>query len=174
MKIFILGFMGNGKTTIGKRLSEILHYDFIDLDENIEKEEGLSIGEIFYQHGEEYFRQKEKAQLQKLGKVQNAVIAVGGGTPCFYDNMDWMNKQGFTIYLKLSSDEIIQRLALMNEQEIGSRPLIANKSKEELRIFVEEVLKKREPFYKKAKFVLENPMGKMEETIHEILKQLKK
>src|SRR5436853_6290275 len=96
-KVFLIGFMGSGKTFLGKQLAQLLNYEFIDLDEWIEQREKKSIAEIFSEDGEEYFRKKESQQLKLLAEKNNAVIATGGGTPCFHDNMKWMNDHGFTI-----------------------------------------------------------------------------
>src|SRR5437773_11285939 len=97
--IFLMGFMGSGKTFFGKQLAQLLNYEFIDLDELIGKNEGATIAEIFFSKGEAYFRSKESSLLKSLSQNENAVIATGGGTPCFHDNMKWMNEHGITVYL---------------------------------------------------------------------------
>src|SRR5438309_12108249 len=111
--------MGSGKTFLGKQLAELISYEFIDLDESMEKDEGASIAAIFSSKGEAYFREKESLLLKSLLQNKNAVIATGGGTPCFYDNMKWMNEYGVAVYLKLSSEILFQRL----KPEINHRPL---------------------------------------------------
>ncbi|MGC8823845.1 MAG: shikimate kinase [Bacteroidales bacterium] len=172
MRIFVLGFMGNGKTTVGRKLAGRIGYQFIDLDEEIVNETGLTVEEIFFQYGEQYFRQKEHEELLRVSKTDNTVIAVGGGTPCFFDNMTIMNREGITIYLKLSEEEILQRILALPTEAIQSRPLIANKSEEELKTFIREALKKREPFYNQAKIVIKNHHNELEKTIENILAQL--
>ncbi|MCX7985480.1 MAG: shikimate kinase [Bacteroidales bacterium] len=173
MKIFILGFMGNGKTTIGKRLAELLHYPFIDLDNEIEKCMSLTVEEIFFIHGEQFFRQKEHEQLIEISKRDNMVIAVGGGTPCFFDNMEIMNREGLTVYLQLSPEQIIQRILSMPREAVQARPLIADKNTAELEVFVREALKKREPYYNQAKIIVENHHNQIDLTVKTILERLK-
>lgn len=172
MRIFVLGFMGNGKTTIGRKLASRIGYQFIDLDEEIAGETGLTVEEIFFQYGEHFFRQKEHEELLRVCKTDNSVIAVGGGTPCFFDNMEIMNREGITIYLKLSEEEILQRILALPPESIQSRPLIANKSEEELKTFIHEVLKKRESFYNQSKIIIKNHHNEIERTIENILSQL--
>ncbi|MEJ5264480.1 MAG: shikimate kinase [Bacteroidales bacterium] len=172
MKLFVLGFMGNGKTTVGRRLADRLHYAFVDLDDEIANEEGLTIEEIFFQHSEQYFRQKEHEHLLKVCQTDNVVIAVGGGTPCFFDNMAIMNREGITIYLKLSEEHILQRILAMPNEAIQARPLIANKSEEELKSFIHEVLQKREPFYNQAKIIVDNHQPHVDQTVELIVSQI--
>lgn len=172
MKVFLLGFMGNGKTTVGRRLAERMGYPFLDLDEKIESEIGLTVEEIFFQHGEQYFRQLEHEQLLSVCKLDHAIIAVGGGTPCFFNNMEIMNQEGITVYLKLSGEQILQRILSMPAETVQARPLIANKSEEELKVFIDEVLQKREPFYNQAKIIVANHFHQVEQAVEAILFQL--
>jgi shikimate kinase len=148
--IFLIGFMGSGKTFLGRQLAQLLNYEFIDLDERIEEHEKKSIAEIFSEDGEAYFRAKESLQLQMFAGKTNAVIATGGGTPCFHDNMKWMNDHGFTVYLQLSPEILFQRL----QPEITHRPLLAGKSDEEVKIFISTKLAERSVFYEQAKAVI--------------------
>lgn len=99
MRIFLIGFMGCGKSTLGKKLATKLGYDFIDLDYQLEKQMGTSIGNYFAANGEEAFRKLESKTLKEFDYPINGVIATGGGTPCYFDNMDWMNSNGITIYM---------------------------------------------------------------------------
>jgi len=172
MRVFILGFMGNGKTTVGRRLADRIGYQFIDLDESIENEVGLTVEEIFFLHGEQHFRQLEHNQLLSVCSLDHVIVAVGGGTPCFFDNMEIMNREGTTVYLKLSEENILQRILSMPADAVQARPLIANKSEEELKVFIHEVLQKREPFYNQAKIVVENHYNQVEQTVDIILSQL--
>jgi len=151
MLIYLIGYMGSGKTTAGKRLANRLGYEFIDLDEWIELHENRTIAEIFDQSGEEYFRQIEQQTLYKTFHLKNSVISTGGGVPCFFDNMDQMNIHGITIYIDLKAKALASRLKEAKNQ----RPLIKDKSDEELVRFIEEALEKRVPYYSKAKYTVD-------------------
>ena len=145
-KIFLIGFMGSGKTYWGERWASQSNLSFYDLDTLIEKNEGQSVMEIFEKKGEEHFRKKESAILRQFDNEDNYLIACGGGTPCFYDNMQWMNMEGITVYLKASPAEIMDRV--LNEKT--TRPLIKNLNRDELQLFIEQKLKEREPDYLQA------------------------
>lgn len=147
MLIFLVGFMGCGKSYAGRNLAPLLGFEYVDIDKYIEENEGLSVKEIFENKGEDYFRQKEKEFIQQLDKEQNLVVSTGGGAPCFFDNMDVMNEKGLTIYLNRNKEKTIWRL-LKGQYK---RPLIANLSLEELEKFYDERLESRKPFYEKAK-----------------------
>ncbi len=149
-KFFIIGYMGSGKSTVGKSLSDILNYDFIDLDRLIETEYNQTIPQIFATKGEKEFRSMEHNTLKKLINKDNVIIACGGGTPCFYNNLELMNNNGNTIYLKISLDTLVKRL----KTEKDSRPLIANKTDEELRKFVNRQMIKREDVYHQAQYIV--------------------
>lgn len=148
MKITLIGFMGCGKTTIAKALAQKLNYGFIDLDKIIETVAGISVTEIFNTKGEEYFRELEREALKILSDNGDYVVAVGGGTPCFYNNMEEINKHSVSVYLKMSTDSLFDRLK--NEQ--AQRPLIKNLNEKELKLFIADNLLKREPFYLKAHY----------------------
>jgi shikimate kinase len=124
---------------------------FIDLDDIIEQQEGKTITEIFEQNGEDYFRQVESDTLKTFSKRSNCIIACGGGTPCFNKNMEWMNENGTTVYLSATAHDILKRV--VNEQK-EKRPLIKNFSPQDLKDFIENKLKEREPFYTQAKITL--------------------
>ena len=145
-RIFLIGFMGSGKTTLGKALSRELGVDFIDLDHYIEARYHKTVREIFAESGEEQFRQIEKSLLHEVADFENVVIAAGGGTPCFFDKIDYMNAHGTCIYLKASIDELCLRLA--NGRE--SRPLLRGKNDEELRLYIDSTLSQRDPYYSRA------------------------
>ncbi len=164
-KIFLIGFMGSGKTYWGKLWAAESGFQFYDLDEIIEQEEKKSVAEIFEQNGEDYFRQKETGVLKSFLQKQNCIIACGGGTPCFNNNMQWMNGNGTTVYLMATADEILRRV--INEQE--KRPLIMNLSPDELLEFIVPKLKERDFFYSKATIIL--PVKYITATtINEVLK----
>lgn len=150
MRIYLIGFMGCGKTTAGKKLAASLEVPFFDLDQELEKATGKSVPDLFKSEGEPRFRELEHSLLRTLSEKENAVIACGGGTPCFYDNMEFMNSNGITVYIKMSAKSLVDRL-LPNQ---SSRPLIAGKSKPELEKFITELLEKREDVYRKASYTV--------------------
>jgi len=139
MIIFLIGFMGSGKTTVGKRLAKALEMEFVDLDELVEKASGKSITKLF-EEGASNFRAQESAALKKTSLFPNAIVATGGGTPCFNENMTWMNRP-----TRRSSD-----LSQAKEE----RPLVAGKKGDELRNYVEKVLAEREKYYIKALYTV--------------------
>ena len=151
MKIFLIGFMGSGKSHWGKIWAGIHKLSFSDLDEVIETTEKKAITKIFEEKGEEYFREIESATLHSLANHENIIIACGGGTPCFHDNMEWMNKNGVTVYLKATPEQLVKRLG--NEKQ--KRPILKNVHDSELENFIEEKLKGRESFYNQAKIILD-------------------
>lgn len=150
MKVFLIGFMGSGKTTIGKKLANYLNYEFIDLDKFIEAKAGMSIADYFGTHGEEEFRKMERDVLQNTHYPENVIVATGGGAPTYDDNMNWMNENGKVAYLSLSSKALASRL----ENSNTDRPLIRNLKGEELVDFITTKLNEREPFYNQSKCVI--------------------
>ncbi len=148
-KIFLLGFMGCGKSTLGSHLAKALGWEFIDLDSYFEEKFKTTVPLFFQEFGEAGFRDAERSALHDLKNVTNAVIATGGGAPCFFDNMDFMNQQGETIYMKVSPPILAHRLS--NSKNI--RPLVQGKTGEELIKYINEKLKSREPFYNRANII---------------------
>lgn len=146
MRIFLIGFMYCGKTTIGKKLSKLLGYEFIDTDSYIENKLNKSVTEIFAQEGECFFREQESLCLQELSQRENVVISTGGGLPCFNNNMDKIKEIGKSIYLKLTSTQILSRA----EKSKRPRPLLANKNSEEKLQYITSTLQEREKFYLQA------------------------
>lgn len=146
MKIFLVGFMGCGKSTMGRKLAAKLGYEFIDLDHLLEMEIGIPIGSYFAAHGEETFRKLESKILQEFSYPANSVVATGGGTPCYFDNMDWMNSQGTTIYIEMPPVALAKRL----EKGKDKRPLIKDLSEAQLISFIEAKLSERAGFYQRA------------------------
>ncbi len=144
--IFIIGYMASGKTTFGRALARELKREFFDLDFYIEQRFRKTIREIFAEKGEDGFRQIERDMLREVGEFDNAIISCGGGTPCFFDNMDFMRERGFTVRLATPAERIVERLVRNNSK----RPLMAGKSREEIEKTVAEGLAAREPFYSKA------------------------
>ena len=150
MRIFLIGYMGCGKSTMGRKLSKILNATFIDLDKYIEEKYFKTIPQIFAEEGEAAFREKERASLKEVAEFDDVIVATGGGAPCFFDNMDVMNEAGLCVFLDVETEELANRLIHSKTE----RPLIKGKSPEELVDFIEEMMEKRRPFYEKAKCVL--------------------
>ncbi|MFZ9262279.1 MAG: shikimate kinase [Chitinophagaceae bacterium] len=156
MLIFLIGFMGSGKSFCGKKIAAALNYPFFDLDQEIEAAQKQQVSEIFSQKGEMGFRQIEAEQLRKLinnfssaDPQHNAVIACGGGTPCFHDNMQFMNQHGLTVWISPSLDTLTNRLKL----EKDHRPLIANLNDAALKTYIAEKISEREVFYRQAQII---------------------
>ena len=152
--IFLIGYMGSGKTTLGKALAKHLCKEFIDLDTYIECRFHASVKQLFAQRGEEGFRDLERRMLHDIADFEDVIVACGGGTPCYFDNMDYIVGHGFAIYLTTSPERLALRLALPGSR--AKRPLIAQKTDEELIAFVNEALAKREPFYSRAQLTFDS------------------
>jgi shikimate kinase len=167
MNICILGFMGAGKSRYAYELAKLLNLEFIDLDEQIEKAVGQSISEIFNIRGEDFFRRKEQEELIGVLQKNNVVLASGGGTPAYKDNMKHILQKSISIYLKPDVTTIYNRL--MTAQ--ASRPLIANLDPSELKDFIVTKNKERSLFYRKSHFVI-NPEILKPDKMNEILKDL--
>lgn len=142
--------MGSGKSHVGKRLAPKMGYEFIDLDHYIEEVAGKSISEIFDDEGENYFRKLESKTLKSLVEKDDIIISTGGGTPCFFDNMEWMNQHGKTVFLDVATPILVARLL----PRTAHRPLLAGKSPEELALFIEEKLEARRKDYEQSEIVL--------------------
>ena len=151
MKIFLIGMMGSGKSYCAKKIAKKLKLAAYDLDNLVEMTEDLTISEIFEEEGEEYFRKLEAKILRWFGEKRNFVLATGGGTPCFHNNIDWMNENGITIWLNEPIDVLVERL----KPEKYHRPLISGLSDEELGSFLTNKLAERTPFYSQAKHTVE-------------------
>jgi len=150
MRIYLVGYMGCGKSTIGRKVAEILRISFVDLDKYIEERYFKTVPAIFAEEGEERFREKERISLLEVSQFENVVVGTGGGAPCFFDNMEVMNNNGVTVYIAPDTDVLATRL-LKSKTE---RPLIVGKSPEELISFINNALLKRAPFYEKAKIII--------------------
>ncbi|MXV17132.1 shikimate kinase [Hufsiella ginkgonis] len=150
MKIFLTGFMGCGKSTLGRKLANKLSYSFVDLDKVIEQNAGMPIPRYFEAFGETAFRELEKNTLQTTAFPEDTVIATGGGLPCFHDNMQWMNEHGISAFISLPPKVLADRLNTAQEE----RPVLQNLKGEALLEFITKKLAEREPFYRKANYIL--------------------
>lgn len=152
MKIFLVGLVGSGKTTLGRQLAEVLQVPFVDMDWEIEGREGRSISEIFAQHGEDYFRRIEAETLRDwAGSNKDFVMGTGGGAPCFYNGMDIINESGLSIFLDVPVDELNLRLAATTD-----RPLLHTTDDIERKKRLQIMHDARRPIYRKAHIILEN------------------
>lgn len=150
-RIILVGYMGVGKTTIGRALAKSLNLKFYDLDWYIESRRHKTVKQLFDEKGEEGFREIERNMLHEVAEFEDVVVSCGGGTPCFFDNMDYMNRQGETLYLKATPEVLYQHLKMGR----NVRPLLLNKTQEELMTFITEQLSQREPFYSKARHTID-------------------
>lgn len=148
MRYFIIGYKNCGKTTIGKKLAAKLGMEFIDLDEVIEEREGKSIPEIYTNIGDDGFRVKEWEALKEIIKKDNLVVALGGGAPCHCDNMNLIEQYGEVIYIQLDSDMLVSRL----KKATKDRPIVLNKTDEELQSYVQDIRERCEHHYLRAKY----------------------
>lgn len=148
IRIFLTGYMGAGKTTLGKAFARELGLTFIDLDWYIEERFHRTISELFRERGEDGFRRLEQSMLHEAGEFEDIVISTGGGTPCFFDNMDYMNSQGQTVFLDVPVDVLFRRLRVATQQ----RPILQGKTDDELRTFIGRALEGRMPHYSQARY----------------------
>ena len=172
MRVIIIGYMGAGKTTLGKALSKELGIPFYDLDWYIESRMRRTVEQIFAENGEEGFRKIEYNMLHEVAEFEDVIISCGGGTPCIFDNMDYLNQQGETIYLKATPEVLLGHLKMGKVV----RPLLKGKSQEEMKTFIEEQLEKREPFYNKARHTIDinllDNYHKVQVSVAEIIRML--
>lgn len=160
--------MGSGKSYWGKLWAAETGMSYFDLDEVIEKQEGMSVESIFEKKGETYFRERESTLLRTMDKQEDCIISCGGGTPCFDSNMQWMNENGITVYLQANPVKLIENIMI----EIDKRPLLKKINKGEILFFVEQKLKERNPFYTQAKITLS--VNNLDLTsIHDIIQKFK-
>lgn len=164
--IFLIGFMGCGKSTLGKKVAAKTGYSFIDLDDLIIQKIHMSISEYFETYGEAAFREIERDTLHSLYGTKNTIVATGGGTPSHLDNMEWMNKNGKTVYLKIPPKALFSRLS---QNDIESRPLLNGKSNEKLLAFIESKLEERSPFYNQAKIIFDVLQSNPKDLIKQIV-----
>ena len=164
MRIFLIGFPGSGKTTIGKRLAEPIGFDFVDTDTCIEQREGTTVARIFAERGRAAFRKIEHDVLQELMQRDFVVISTGGGMPCFHGNMDAMLAGGKTVYLKTNTETLVERLMHSKTE----RPLIQGKTKDELQRYIEEELAEREAFYERAHITVQTERFSMDQLLRSL------
>lgn len=172
MLIYLTGYMGSGKTFAGKKIASQLGYQFIDLDQMIEDRHKTTIPNIFEKFDETAFRIIENKTLMLTFQLENTVISTGGGTPCFHNNMTLMNQHGITVYLKMHPKSLYHRLIRSKKK----RPLLLNRSKDELLDYIGEQLTEREPYYNKAQVILKGEnfnLTLLYDQIHTIAKQRK-
>lgn len=162
MRLFIIGFKSSGKTTFGRKLAARLNMEFIDLDEYIEKKTGRSVPDIFTLDGEEAFRVREWKALKEIVRKDDIIVSTGGGAACHCDNMNLMEKNGATVYIKVNDEILVSRLREFS----ADRPLIRGKSEADLRVYVTELREKCEHHYDRAKYILENEDIDVEKLIH--------
>lgn len=171
-RIILIGYMGAGKTTVGRLLAKDLGVQFYDLDWYIENRMRKKVSEIFAERGEEGFRIIERNMLHEVAEFEDVVLSCGGGTPCFFDNMDYMNGQGDVVYLK-ATPEVLHKHLKMGK---SVRPLLVGKSDEELKTFIAEQLVKREEYYLKANHIVKIDamvsVDRVQETVDDVKKEL--
>jgi shikimate kinase len=156
MRIYLIGFMGCGKSSLGKRLARKLDYEFIDIDKQIEAEVGMKVAEIFDTYGEEAFREMEREALHKTANYDKVVVATGGGAPCHFDNMDFILAHGTSVYLRMDVASLAHRL----EESSHVRPLIKGLYGKELIQNIRERLAEREPWYLRANCIVKGENAK--------------
>jgi len=160
-RIVLIGFPGSGKTTIGKKLAKMVNYEFVDLDKWFETKYHISISDFFTKYGEIPFRVSEHQLLAEVLLMENVVVSTGGGTPCFHGNMDLIVAQAVSVYIKLSPNSLHDRLIHSKKK----RPLILNKSEEEILHYINEKLTEREKYYNRATYSIKGESLSMEELV---------
>lgn len=171
MKIFLIGYMGCGKSTLGRKIAKATGYRFVDMDAAIEEREGASISDIFHYEGEEYFRKAERALIEELGAADdNLIISTGGGAPTWRDNVAYMNSVGQTFYLRRTAKQIASRLSPHGRQK---RPKLRGLNDEELVAFMTENMAEREPFYSQAAWTIDCAERSDAELIDIILEKIR-
>ena len=169
IRVFLMGFMGAGKTTLGKALAKDLDVSFIDLDQYIERRYMKSVSQIFATRGEQGFREIESRMLREVGEFDDVIVSCGGSTPLIGDNMDFMLQHGQTVYLKCDNDTLLRRLKVARSQ----RPLIASKSDDELAAFIESETARREPGYLRAQYICPGDRLESRDQIQDTITYLK-
>lgn len=163
-RIYLIGYMYSGKSTLGRKLARRLGYQFVDTDELIESRYHITIAHFFEQYSECGFRKIEHEVLVTTGEMAQTVIATGGGTPCHYNNMEWMKREGLTLYLKMGVDALCSRASRSRKP----RPLLQGMNTEERKRFIAEQLSRREPYYRQADHTVEAFNPDIEEIVRMI------
>jgi shikimate kinase len=170
-KLFLVGYMGCGKSTLGRKLSKVTNFRFVDMDSEIEQREGASVGDIFKFAGEEYFRRAERTLIEELAETEgDMIISTGGGAPTWTDNMEYMNRKGKCVYLRRTAQQIASRLSPNGRQK---RPKLRGLNDEELVAFMTQNMAEREPFYMQARHIVDCAERSDAEIINIILEYLK-
>ncbi|MBR5812376.1 MAG: shikimate kinase [Alistipes sp.] len=170
-KLFLVGYMGCGKSTLGRRLSKVTNFRFVDMDSEIEQREGASVSDIFKFAGEEYFRKAERVLIEELAEAEDdMIISTGGGAPTWADNMEYMNRMGECVYLRRTAQQIASRLSPNGRQK---RPKLRGLNDEELVAFMTQNMAEREPFYSQAEHIIDCAERSDAEIINIILEYLK-
>lgn len=173
MLVFLIGFMGCGKSRMGRKLSAKMNLHLEDMDKVIEEKVGMTVPEFFEKNGEEAFRKLENEYLKNLDPNQDLIVSTGGGVPCFFDNMDIMKEKGVTIFLNSPIEKILERVKRRPEKRPLLKPLF-DKPEEEFDAIIKERLKARMPFYNRADFIIkDNKVSKMAKFIKEEQKKEK-
>jgi Shikimate kinase len=167
--IFLIGYMGCGKTTIGRLLADDLGMQFVDLDTFIETRFHKTIDALFQEHGEDRFRTIEMNALKEIAQFENIIVSTGGGAPCFFNNLEMMKENGTVVYLKASVDELLKRLWVGKYK----RPLLKEKNKEEMSEYITTTLEKRESFYSQADYIYRAERQNTENEVKAIVERLK-
>ena len=169
--VFLIGYMGCGKTTLGEPLARLLGWRFVDLDIYIEEKCGMTAKEVFQNRGEAYFRELEREALQEVAATSgDVIVACGGGTPLQPGNMEQMNRVGITVWLRTSVERIVSRLVLPEQR--SKRPLLNNMTDEQIKESVKKGLKARNKYYKKAQLQFDSTYLESEEEINDSAQQL--
>lgn len=171
MKLFLIGYMGCGKSSLGRKIAKVAGVEFYDMDSMIEQREGATISDIFHFAGEQYFREKERALIEEFGSMDGSmVISTGGGAPTWEDNMERMNQIGTSVYLRRTAVQIASRLSPHGRQK---RPKLRGLNDEELVAFMTENMAEREPFYSQATITLDCAEMSDEQLVERILELVK-
>ncbi len=170
MRIYLTGYMGSGKSTAGKKLARKLNLSFVDLDKYIEHKYKISVAGLFRKYDEKAFRLIEQEALRDTFEMDRTIISTGGGTPCFFDNMVLMKQYGLTVYLKTSVKSLVHRLTRSKK----NRPLLKDKSPEELFTFIENQVHEREAFYLQSDIVVKGEDIDLDELAESILTMTEK
>jgi shikimate kinase len=170
MRIYLIGYMGSGKTTVSKRLSSLMNIPSYDLDQLFEERFKIEISSFFEKYDEGLFRNLESQLLKETTNIERGIIATGGGTPCFYDNMNWMNNNGITVYLQMHPLSIVNRISSSRKK----RPLLASKSNAELISFIRGHMRQRNIFYSQAHIIVKAESINLEALSNLIIQEVAK